>query len=156
MTTYVRIIDNRTTVRFPASIPGAKGEAANRSGCAMISPSYSGAPALTSGTSKGVIRVASDLSGMRLADVGAGVSEVSTAGAVTVQMRRVRNGVSVNMLSTVITIDQGEYDSTTAAAAVINTANDDVLTGDQIHFDVVTAGDAVRGLVVSFTFQPIT
>ena len=127
----------------------------NRSGCIMISPSISGAPTLTTGTSKAVVRVASDLNGLILAEVGAGVTEVSSSGAVTVQMRRVRNGVSVNMLTTVITIDQGEYDSTTATAPVINTANDDVLTGDQIHFDVLTAGANVRGLVVSFTFQPI-
>lgn len=155
MTTYVRIIDNTTTVKFPTSLPGPPGESANRTGCVMVSGSESGALALSTGNSKAVVRVNADLNGMILSEVGAGVSAPSSSGVVTVQIRRLRNGTAVNMLSTVISIDASEYDSTTAASqAVINTANDDVQTGDMLHIDVTGAGTGVRGLVVSFGFTP--
>jgi hypothetical protein len=154
MNTTFRIVSNKTTLRFPASLPGEKGEAANRSGCVMVSPSATGSPALTTGTSKAVVRIPSELGGMVLTDAGAGVSSPSTSGPVSVQIRRVRAGVSVNMLTTEITIDQDEYDSVTAAAGSINPANRAVQAGDHLHFDVTAAGNNARGLVISFTFQP--
>lgn len=153
--TNVSIITNKTTVTFPASIPGAKGEAANRSGCVMVSQSTPGGVTLLPGTSKAVIRIPAELNNMVLTDAGAGVASPSTGGPISVQMRRVRAGVSVDMLTTEITIDEGEYDSVSATAArVINTANDDVQAGDHIHFDVTQAGTDALGLVISFTFQP--
>jgi len=156
MNTTVRIVSNKTTVRFPASLPGEKGEAANRSGCVMVSPSTSGSSALTTGTSKAVVRIPSELGGMVLTDAGAGLATPSNSGAVSVQMRRVRAGASVNMLTTEITIDQNEYDSVTAATAgIINQSNRAVQAGDHIHFDVTSAGNSALGLVISFTFQPV-
>lgn len=135
--------------------PGEKGEAANRSGCVMVSPSQPGSAALGAGISKAVVRIAADLDGMVLTDVGAGVSAPSSSGIVSVQVRRVRAGASVDVLSTPLTIDEGEYDSVTAATSgIIDPANDDVEAGDHLHFDVLSAGTGVLGLVVSFTFQP--
>lgn len=135
--------------------PGEKGEAANRSGCVMVSPSQPGSAALGAGVSKAVVRIAADLDGMVLTDIGAGVAVPSSSGAVSVQVRRVRAGVSVDILSTQLTIDEEEYDSVTAATSgIIDPANNDVETGDHLHFDVLSAGTGVLGLVVSFTFQP--
>ena len=155
MTTYVRIIDNRTTVRFPASIPGEKGEAANRSGCVQLSPSYAGSPTLTAGTEKAVIRIPKELIHYHLHDVGAAVSTVSASGNVVVMIRRVRNNSSNDMLSTPITIEDGEHDSTHAhVQPVINNTHKQVQEGDLIVFDVTSAGSGVRGLAVTFTFIP--
>ena len=134
---------------------GEKGEAANRSGCVMVSPSQPGSAALSAGMSKAVVRIASDLDGLVPTDIGAGVAASSSSGAVSVQVRRFRDGASVDILSTPLTIDQGEFDSVTAATSgIIDPANDDVEAGDQLHFDVLSAGTGVLGLVVSFTFQP--
>ncbi len=126
-----------------------------RSGCVMVSPSTSGSSALTTGTSKAVVRIPSELGGMVLTDAGAGLATPSNSGAVSVQMRRVRAGASVNMLTTEITIDQNEYDSVTGTAGIINQSNRAVQAGDHIHFDVTAAGNSALGLVISFTFQPV-
>jgi hypothetical protein len=59
------------------------------------------------------------------------------------------------MLSTVITIDSGETDtSTAAAAAVIDTANDDVATGDRIRIDIdAVSSTPAKGLYCELIFQ---
>jgi hypothetical protein len=58
------------------------------------------------------------------------------------------------MLSTALTIDASETDSSTAAAAaVIDTVNDDVATGDQIRIDIDVAGTGAKGLMVEMQFQ---
>jgi hypothetical protein len=68
-----------------------------------------------------------------------------------VQIRNVTDAVDV--LSTAITIDQSEFTSYTAATPpVINTANDDVATGDIIAVDVDGAGVSAAGLSVHLTF----
>ena len=59
------------------------------------------------------------------------------------------------MLSTVVSIDSGETSSTTAAtAAVINTANDDVATGQILRFDVTAIHTTpAKGLFVNLDFK---
>jgi hypothetical protein len=65
------------------------------------------------------------------------------------------SGTVVDMLSTNLTIDSNENKSSTAAAAaVIDTANDDVSTGQVIRVDV----DAIhttpaKGLLITLVFQ---
>ena len=61
---------------------------------------------------------------------------------------------TADMLSTKLTIDSAETDSATAAtAAVIDTANDDVATGDRIRIDVdAVHTTASKGLVVELQF----
>jgi hypothetical protein len=57
------------------------------------------------------------------------------------------------MLSTAITIDANETTSYTAAAPpVIDTAHDDVATGDLIAIDVSVAGTGTKGLGVVLSF----
>lgn len=141
------------SVSVPRGIQGPSGNA-EKSGCVMVSGAESGSLQLSTGDSKAVIRVGPEMDGMNLTAVGASVSNPSSAGAVSVQMRRVRGGVSADMLSTAITIDENETDTITAAtAAVIDTTSDDVETGDQVHIDIDSAGTNVLGLVVSFTFE---
>ena len=58
------------------------------------------------------------------------------------------------MLSTKLTIDASEFDSEdAAAAAVIDTANDDVNTGDHIYIDIDVAGTGAKGLSVVLVFR---
>ena len=118
-----------------------------------------GGDALTTGDSKAYFRVPSSMTGMDLVEVEACLSTVSSSGAVTVMVHRSRrsNATSrtlVDMLSTAITLDQSEFDTVDAATPnVINTSNDDVVTGDQIHIDIDGAGTGAKGLVVTLVFR---
>lgn len=162
MSTTINFIEECKTVVFEdeelvlyfTGVPGPQGESAQRTGSIQLSPSESIFGTLTTGDSKGVARIPVEMNTMVLYAVGAGVSTPSSSGPVTVNIRRVRAGVAVDMLSTPITIDANEYDSSTAAAAVINGANAAVQTGDMLHFDVDAAGSGTLGLVVSFSFEP--
>ena len=81
------------------------------------------------------------MNGMNLVSVLGVVATAGTTGTGDYQFRRVRAGSSADMLSTKLTIDSTELTSATAAtAAVINTSNDDLATGDIIYLDV----DAVQ------------
>ena len=100
-------------------------------------------------------RIPSTFNGMNLVAVAAQVQTAGTTGTTDIQIARIRAGTPADMLSTKLTIDSTEIDtSTAAAAAVINASNDDVATGDQIRIDV----DAVsttppKGLVVELQFR---
>ena len=109
--------------------------------------------AIATGDGKAYFRVNEYLNGMNLITVGASVSTGSSSGALTIQVRRVRSGSPVDMLSTPITIDVSETDSSTAAAAVINTSNDDLATADQIFVDIDAAGTDAKGLCITLVFQ---
>jgi len=108
--------------------------------------------AITTGDGKAYWRVPSVLNGMNLVAVAAHVTTVSSSGLPTVQIANVTQ--AVDMLTTKITIDASEKDSSTAAtAAVIDTANDDVATGDEIRIDIDVAGTGAKGLIVEMQFQ---
>lgn len=82
-------------------------------------------------------RIQAALNGWNIVTVA--MSRKSGTGVLTVQIRNVTTAVDV--LSTKLTIDSGETDSSTAAAAaVINAANDGVLTGQQFAIDVDDPG----------------
>lgn len=146
-------INNSTPIELLFNETGAF--ATSRIGCVQLSPSYAGSPTLTAGTEKAVIRIPEELKHYHLYDVGAGVSTHSASGDVVVMIRRVRNNSSQDMLSTPITIEEGEHDSTHAhVQPVINSTHKQVQEGDLIVFDVTSAGSGVRGLAVTFTFIP--
>lgn len=116
--------------------------------------------AITTGDGKAYFRIPTALNGMNLVMAGAAVVTTSSSGNPTVQIARGRqaNATSAHtfadMLSTRITIDATEYDSKDATTApVIDTANDDVLTGDLIRVDVDVAGTGTTGLIVTMSFQ---
>jgi len=99
------------------------------------------------------VRIPSACNGMNLVEVAACVYTAGTTGTMDIQIHNITD--TTDMLSTKITIDSAETDSSTAATpAVINAALDDVVTGDKLRIDV----DAVHttpatGLVVELTFQ---
>lgn len=101
-----------------------------------------------------------ELNGAVLVNAQAYCMTPSTSGTPTVQLARGRRGTPtsaptwVDMLSTAITIDVGEYSSTDdATQRVINTANDDVATRDVIRIDIDGAGTGTKGLDVSMVFR---
>ena len=97
--------------------------------------------ALTTGTAKIVLRMPHALT---LTEVRASLGTASSSGAVTVDINK--NGSSI--LSTKLTVDQGEKTSTTAATpAVISTASlgDD----DEITVDIDGAGSGAAGLKIA-------
>lgn len=105
--------------------------------------------ALAAGDDAARFRIPASLNGWVISSVAA--SRKSGTGVPTIQIRNVTDGVDV--LSTRITIDSGETDSSTAAAAaVINTANDDVATADQFAIDIDVAGTATLYLWVEIGF----
>jgi len=109
---------------------------------------------LTTGDSKFIFAVSSELNGMSLTTANAYVTTVSSSGTPTVQVRNITNG-NVDMLSTAITIDANEFTSYTAATpSVVNTSNDGVATGDLLAIDVDVAGTGAKGLGIILTFQP--
>ncbi len=117
--------------------------------------------ALATGAGKFIIPIPPELSGMNLVGVFTSVSTVSSSGAITVALRRIRTGTGSgtnDMLSTNITIDANEKSTSTAVtAAVINTSYDDVTqtsaTQDEIAIDVDGAGTGAKGLMVLLSFQ---
>lgn len=107
--------------------------------------------ALTTGDGKAYARVNLVMNGMNLTAVAAHVTTVSSSGTPTIQVHNVTQ--AADMLSTRITIDANEKDSSTAAAAaVIDTGNDDVATGDELRIDIDVAGTGAKGLIVDLSF----
>lgn len=106
-----------------------------------------GSGAIATGDGQGYFRIPSSLNGMDLVGVAVSLTAPSTSGTPTVMIARGRQAAAgtahafVDMLSTAVTIDANEYDSKDATtAAVINTSNDDVATGDLIRVDVDGVG----------------
>lgn len=97
-------------------------------------------------------RVPSTMNGLNLVGVAACVGTAGTTGTTDIQIHNITQ--AADMLSTKITIDSTETDSSTAAtAAVIDTANDDVATGDKLRIDVdATSTTKAKGLLVELQF----
>ena len=110
---------------------------------------------LATGDGQAFFRIPAELNGMNLTGVAAQLYTAGTTNTHDFQIRRVRSATPADMLSTKITIDSTEVDTSTAAtAAVINTSNDDVATGDLIAVDI----DAVsttpgKGAIIELRFE---
>jgi hypothetical protein len=99
----------------------------------------------------GYVTVPAKYNGWVLSAVHAEVETAPSGGTVTIQIHNVTD--SVDMLSTRLTIDDGETGSDTAATpAVINTSNDDVASYDLLRIDIDAANGAV-GLIVQLVFE---
>lgn len=108
--------------------------------------------ALTTGDGKAYFTVPTLLNGHNLVAAHAALTTVSSSGLPTVQIANVTD--SVDMLSTKISVDASELTSYTAATPpVIDTAHDDVATGDLLRVDVDVAGTGAKGLMVILTFE---
>jgi len=105
------------------------------------------------GDGKAFFRIPSTLNGYNLVGVAMNVYTAGTTNTTDVQIRNVTQ--AADMLTTKLTIDSTETDTSTAAtAAVIDTGNDDVATGDKIAIDVdAVHTTAAKGLYVELTFQ---
>ena len=111
------------------------------------------------GDGKAYATIPSASNNLNLTDAQATTFASSSVGSIQVQLSRGRQSspssshTYVDMLSTVITIDVNEYDSINGTTQrVINTSNDDVLTGDLIRVDVDASGSNALGLIVRLTF----
>lgn len=105
------------------------------------------------GDAKAYFRVPEELNGMNLVGVAMTVYTAGTTGTTDVQIRNKTD--SVDMLSTKLTIDSTETDSSTAATpAVIDTTKDDVVTGDVLAIDIdAISTTAAKGLYVELRFS---
>lgn len=103
--------------------------------------------------SQAFFRIPEELNGMNLTGVAASVYTAGTTGTTDIQIRNKTD--SVDMLSTKLTIDSGETDTSTAATpAVIDTTKDDVVTGDILAIDVdAVSTTKAKGLYIQLRFE---
>lgn len=97
------------------------------------------------------IPISQDLNGMNITGAVAAVNTKGITGTTDIMIRRRREGTDADMLSTKITVG----DEFHASDGVIDAANDDLLTGDIIYFDVdaIHSGTAPLGLGVMVTAE---
>ncbi len=132
--------------------PAASTTAAGHAELATTAETDTGTDVAT-GDGKADFHVPSTLNGMNLVDVHAEVITAGTTNTTDIQIANVTQ--SADMLSTKLTIDSAESGSdTAAAAAVIDTGEDDVQTNDMLRIDVdAVSNTAPKGLIVTLTFR---
>ena len=97
------------------------------------------------------VTIPSTLNSRKLQNAEAHVYTVGTGGSITtVQLHNLTDGV--DMLSTAITIDLNEKDSSTAATPHVVGANNTVTTGDVIRIDVDAVATNTLGLEIRMVF----
>lgn len=108
---------------------------------------------IATGDGKADLHIPSTLNGMNLVEVHAEVITAGTTGTTDIQIANATQ--AADMLSTKLTIDSGETGSdTAAAAAVIDTAQDDLATNDMLRIDVdAVSTTAPKGLIITLTFR---
>jgi len=105
----------------------------------------------TTGDGATHITIPSTLDGKNLLSAQAHVYTVGTGGSITtVQLHNLTDGQ--DMLSTAITIDLSEKDSSTAATPPVVGGNNGVSTGDVIRIDVDAVATSTLGLEVRMVF----
>lgn len=97
-------------------------------------------------------RCPDDMDGYKLDTIGAHVYTASDGGtAINIDLYNVTDGVDI--LSTALTIDNNETDSSTAGtSAVINASNDDIAAGDVLRVDVNQCGTNAQGFELRMSF----
>jgi len=97
------------------------------------------------------VTIPSPLNSRKLQNAEAHVYTVGTGGSITtVQLHNLTD--AVDMLSTAITIDLNEKDSSTAATPHVIGANNTVTTGDVIRIDVDAVATNTLGLEIRMVF----
>lgn len=110
--------------------------------------------AITTGDGKAYYRIPGTLHGWLLTSCSATLDTAGAGGGFLCQLRRKRAGSDADMLSTRISIDNGENDSADAVTPpVVNTANDDVATADRIYIDLDGVPTGAKGLLVQMVFS---
>ncbi len=116
-------------------------------------PVFGPATDTATGDGKAMFRVPEELNGMNLTGVAACVY---TAGTTNTTIFQVRNHTdTADMLSTRLSIDSEEVDSSTAATpAVIDTTKDDIVTGDIIAIDCDQVSTTpAKGALIQLRFE---
>jgi hypothetical protein len=93
------------------------------------------------------------IDGFELTEVYAAVYTTSSSGLPTVQIHNMDDGAGSDMLSTRVTIDEGELNSfDPAIPPVIDIDHNAVAKGDRIRIDIDVAGTGTKGLDVILVF----
>lgn len=100
----------------------------------------------------GMLDVPAELDGWELKNVNCRTFTAGVTGSTDINIWRNRSGTNVEMLSTDVTIGSGEYSQ---SDGVVNTANDDLATGDAILPEIqgVHSGTAPNGCSCTLTFR---
>ena len=113
---------------------------------------YNEASAISEGSGVMYFTVPPILNGMNLISCGGHLYTAATSDVVEVQINNVTSGV--DMLSSKLTWDATEKDTATAnSAAVIDTGNDGVATGEELRIDIDSAASGAKGMEIRLTFQ---
>jgi hypothetical protein len=113
---------------------------------------YNEASAIAAGDGKMYFTVPALLNGMNLVSAGGHLYTAATSDIVEIQINNVTSGV--DMLTSKLTWDATEKDTATAVSqAVINTAADGVVTGEEIRIDIDSAASGAKGMELRLTFQ---
>jgi len=107
---------------------------------------------VSTGDGKFYFHIGQKLDGLNLSYCHAEVVTAGTTGTTDIMVYNVTD--TVDMLSTVITIDSTETGSDTATPYVIDTANDDIAENDLLRIDVdAVSTTAPKGLLVTLGFS---
>lgn len=107
---------------------------------------------VTAGDGAMYFTIPNTLSGMNLVSCGAHVYSSAASNKVQIQIHNKTS--AVDMLTSMMEIDVGELDTTTASSqATISAGTDGVVAGEEIRVDVSAAGSSCLGLEVRLTFQ---
>ena len=131
-----------------AALAAAQTEIADQKRVVEVLVTDPNGSSLTTGDGKAYFGIPVLLNGHNLVAVIGFLTGASSSGSVTVQIHNVTQ--AADMLSSVLTITASSNSSTTAT---IDTANDDVATGDIIRIDIDGAGTSAEGLIVALTFE---
>lgn len=110
---------------------------------------------VVAGDGKIYFTVPPHLAGGSIVDLDIAIIGASSSGLVTVQMANCGanpQAAGTDILSTLATIDVGEFNSMTAAAQPV-IANPLLASGDILRVDVDVAGTGAKGLDIFFTIQ---
>ena len=118
----------------------------------LIVQVFEGATNCTTGDGKAYFTVPDFLGGKKITAIHARVVTAGTTGTMDIQIANVTD--TVDLLSTLLTIDSAETGSETAATPyVINTANDIVEANDLWRIDIdAIHTTAAKGLIVRIQF----
>ena len=95
--------------------------------------------------------VPSTLDGLSLNSIAAHVFTVGSSGTITVMLHNETD--AVDMLTTVISIEVLESDSSTSGTPPVISSSNTVATADVLRFDVDSISSGAKGLEVRMTFQ---
>jgi hypothetical protein len=105
------------------------------------------------GDAQTVFTIPEELNGKVLKTANISVSTASSSGLPTYQLRNITQS-NVDILSTLITLDVGEFDSYTALTQpVINPSYKTMTRGDRIAVDCDISGTGAKGTSIILTFE---